>query len=45
LERPSEILDYWGDGSEVWRLSADEVRRVLALRTDFLAKDIKNLKL
>jgi hypothetical protein len=45
LERPSEILDYWGDGNEVWRLSADEVRRVLALRADFQAKDISNLKL
>jgi hypothetical protein len=45
LERPSEILDYWGDGNEVWRLSADEVRRVLALRADFQAKDISNLRL
>lgn len=43
LDKAKEILDYWGDDNEVWRLYESEVRKVLGLRVDFNAKDIKNL--
>lgn len=43
LDKAKEILDYWGDDNEVWRLYESEVRKVLSLRVDFNAKDIKNL--
>lgn len=45
LEKASEILDYWGDGTQVWRLSEAEVRKVLLLRGDFSSKEVQNLKL
>lgn len=46
LDKVSEILDYWGENSgEVWRLYEHEVRKVLALRIDFSAREIQQLKL
>ena len=46
LEKPNEILEYWGDNaSEVWRLYENEVRKVLALRVEFSAREIAQLKL
>jgi hypothetical protein len=43
----TEIYDYWANKSSplVWRLSAGEVRKVLALRTDFKTEEISRLKL
>ena len=47
LERPAEIYDIWGPnaGGMTWRLSATEVRRSLALRTDFNQDAVRSLKL
>ena len=47
VEKVAEMKDMWGDGGEggMWRLHEGEVRKVLALRSDFAAKDIAALKL
>lgn len=47
LERPAEIYDMWGPnaGGMTWRLSPGEVRRTLALRTDFNQDTVRSLKL
>ena len=47
LEAAEEILDYWGEnaGALTWRLSAQEVRRALALRVDFRPEAIQALAL
>nr|CAG4642373.1 EOG090X02VY [Evadne anonyx] len=47
LESLSEISEYWGPntGSITWRLTPSEVRKILALRTDFRLEDIKRVKL
>ncbi|XP_002964874.2 conserved oligomeric Golgi complex subunit 4 [Selaginella moellendorffii] len=47
LEKVSEILDYWGEnsGPMTWRLTPNEVRRVLGLRLDFKPDAIAALKL
>ena len=47
LEKVSEILDYWGEnsGPMTWRLSPAELRRVLALRTEFSPDAIAALPL
>ena len=47
LEKVSEILDYWGENSGPMnlRLSSDELRRVLALRTEFSPDAIAALPL
>jgi len=46
LERPSELLDYWGvnAGSMTWRLTPGEIREVLNLRQDFALDEIKRLQ-
>lgn len=41
----SEISDYWGKGPVTWRLTPNEVRNILGLRTDFRADDVRRLKL
>jgi hypothetical protein len=45
LEKVSELSDYWGKGPVSWRLTPQEVRQVLTLRTDFRSEDIRRLKL
>jgi hypothetical protein len=47
LEAVSEMTDYWGDNAPgmTWRLTAAEVRRVLALRAEFRAEQINALQL
>lgn len=45
LENANEIVEYWGDKSFTWRLSAAEIRQVLLLRIDFNAAAVKQLKL
>lgn len=47
LERVAEIIDYWGDnaGAITWRLSPQEIKRVLALRKDFSEHSIQALQL
>jgi hypothetical protein len=47
MESAREVLDYWGPGAGpvVWRLSASEVRKVLALRVDFRRDAIAQLAL
>jgi len=47
LESVAEMLDYWGDqaGPMNWRLTPAEVRKVLALRTEFHAEAIAALRL
>lgn len=47
LERVAEILDYWGDnaGAITWRLSPNEIKKVLALRSDFSEHSISALQL
>jgi len=43
----SEVLDYWGQnsGSMTWRLTPNEVRKILSLREDFDKAAISKLKL
>lgn len=47
LEKVSEISDYWDptENSTTWRLTANEVRTILALRSDFRMDEIKKIKL
>lgn len=47
LERPGEMYDMWGSnaGGMTWRLSPNEVRRTLLLRSDFSPEAVKALKL
>ena len=47
VEKVSEMREMWGEGGEggMWRLHEGEVRKVLALRTEFTAKDIAALTL
>nr|CAG4636851.1 EOG090X02VY [Ceriodaphnia reticulata]SVE72827.1 EOG090X02VY [Ceriodaphnia reticulata] len=47
METLTEIVEYWGPnaGSITWRLTPQEVRQILMLRTDFRVEDIKRLKL
>lgn len=47
LERPAEVYDIWGPnaGGMTSRLTAGEVRRALALRSDFSKDAVKSLKL
>nr|CAG4649171.1 EOG090X02VY [Scapholeberis mucronata]SVE93508.1 EOG090X02VY [Scapholeberis mucronata] len=47
LEKLSEISEYWGPNatSITWRLTPQEVRQILMLRTDFRMDDVKRLKL
>nr|SVE74075.1 EOG090X02VY [Daphnia barbata] len=47
IENLTEIAEYWGPnaGSVTWRLTPQEVRKILMLRTDFRADEIKRLKL
>lgn len=45
--QPEEILEYWGRnaGSITWMITPAEVRRVLALRSDFASDSINRLRL
>ena len=47
LDAVEDVLDFWGQdaGSHKWQLKAEEVRRVLALRSDFKQADIAALRL
>lgn len=47
LERPGEMYDMWGvnAGGMTWRLSSNEIRRTLSLRSDFSSDAIRTLKL
>ena len=48
VEKPGEILDYWGPGNGVaWRLSASEVKSILKLRMEsaFAAEGVEALPL
>ncbi|XP_036324054.1 conserved oligomeric Golgi complex subunit 4 [Rhagoletis pomonella] len=49
LEKVDELSDYWspenGNETPSWRLTAQEVRTLLALRTDFRMDEIKRVKL
>ncbi|KAJ3385108.1 Golgi transport complex subunit 4 [Lobulomyces angularis] len=47
LEKVDEIFDIWGVGGVIvkWRLTSNEVKKVLALRPDFSLDEIKKLKL
>lgn len=47
LERPAELLEYWGSnaGGITWELTADEARSILSLRVDFSPAEISRLKL
>ena len=47
LERPTELLDYWGmnSGSMTWLLTPGDIRNVLNLRRDFSKDEIRRLQL
>mmetsp|Transcript_22703 Transcript_22703/g.40496 ORF Transcript_22703/g.40496 Transcript_22703/m.40496 type:complete len:99 (-) Transcript_22703:227-523(-) len=47
LDRPADVLDFWGVkvNGMVWQLTADELRKVLALRDDFKPEEIQRLAL
>lgn len=46
LEKVTEISDYWNQGDTTsWRVTPNEVRLILALRSDFRMEEIKRLKL
>ncbi|XP_055381969.1 conserved oligomeric Golgi complex subunit 4 [Condylostylus longicornis] len=49
LEKVSEITEYWNpnDGNDMptWRLTPNEVRTILTLRSDFRMEDIKRIKI
>jgi hypothetical protein len=47
LDRPSDVLDYWGtgNGDMAWRLSKDEIKEVLSLRSDFSEDEVMMLVL
>ncbi|KAJ8681166.1 hypothetical protein QAD02_016953 [Eretmocerus hayati] len=45
IEKVEELADYCGTDSIAWRLTPTEVRKILALRTDVKADDIKRLKI
>lgn len=47
LEKVTDLLDFYDpkDQGTVWRLTRNETRTILALRTDFKLEDIKKLKL
>lgn len=49
LERVSDLMDLYNPNDEsdiaLWRLTPNEMRTILALRTDFKLEDIKMLKL
>jgi hypothetical protein len=47
LEEVGDILEYWGSksGSIRWRLNANEIRKIMALRTDFLPLQIAQIQL
>jgi len=47
MEKAQEIYEYWGNksGALTWRLNANEVRQILALRVEFKTDDINKLKL
>lgn len=47
LERPGEMYDMWGAnaGGMTWRLSPNEIRRTLLLRSDFSPEAVRTLKL
>lgn len=49
LEKVTELNDYWNPSGEgdymTWRITPNEVKGILALRTDFRLDDIKRLKL
>lgn len=46
LDKVAEFTEYWGVGAQItWRLSPAEVRRVMALRTDFRGEEISKLRL
>nr|CAG4646891.1 EOG090X02VY [Megafenestra aurita]SVE92281.1 EOG090X02VY [Megafenestra aurita] len=47
MENVTEITEYWGPNANsiTWRLTPQEVRQILMLRTDFRSEDVKRLKL
>ena len=47
LDEPEDVSEYWGTAvsGTAWQLTADEVRKVLALRDDFKRDDIDKLTL
>lgn len=50
LERVSELTDFYNPNdnsgsSTAWRLTPNEIRKLLALRVDFKVEDIKKLKI
>lgn len=49
LEKISELTDYWNPGSDgdmtSWRITPNEVRTILTLRTDFRMEDIKRIQI
>ncbi|OXU30301.1 hypothetical protein TSAR_016718 [Trichomalopsis sarcophagae] len=45
IEKIEELADYCGADAIAWRLTPAEVRKILALRTDFRAEDIKRLRI
>ena len=47
LESVAEVKEYWGEssGQMTWRLSPNEVHRVLSRRMDFSGEEIATLKL
>jgi hypothetical protein len=46
LDGVGEVKEVWGTGSSIkWRLTVGEVKRVLGMRVDFGAEEIKRLKL
>lgn len=51
LERVSELTDFYnpsdsgGAAATAWRLTPNEIRKLLSLRIDFKVEDIKRLKI
>ncbi|GJQ14620.1 hypothetical protein GpartN1_g6411.t1 [Galdieria partita] len=48
MESPTEIYDIWQQGEDKhirWKLTAEEVRQVLSLRTEFSSEKIEHLSL
>lgn len=47
LERVSELTDFYNpnDTGTAWRLTPNEIRKLLSLRIDFKVEDIKKLKI
>jgi hypothetical protein len=40
----NDILDYFADNKDFWRLDATDIKKVMALRVDFSVKAVTQLR-